>query len=99
MPSKTKQQSKFMNAAAHNPKFAKKAGIPQSVAEEFSKADKGRRFSEGGMGKKNVKANPFKGKESAAEEKAEGKKANPFAKKFARGGGVESRGKTKGRVV
>ena len=31
-----------MEAAAHNKKFAKKAGIKQSVAKEFVKADKGK---------------------------------------------------------
>lgn len=30
-----------MAAAAHNPKFAKKVGVPQSVAKEFNQADKG----------------------------------------------------------
>jgi hypothetical protein len=30
-----------MAAAAHNPAFAKKVGIPQSVAKDFNKADKG----------------------------------------------------------
>lgn len=30
-----------MAAAAHNPSFAKKMGIPQSVAKEFNQADKG----------------------------------------------------------
>lgn len=29
-----------MRAAAHNPKFAKKMGIPQEVAREFESADK-----------------------------------------------------------
>lgn len=28
-----------MQAAAHNPEFAKKAGIPQSVAKEFNDED------------------------------------------------------------
>lgn len=28
-----------MAAAAHNPKFAKKVGVPQSVASEFNRAD------------------------------------------------------------
>ena len=28
-----------MEAVAHNPKFAKKVGIPQKVGKEFSKAD------------------------------------------------------------
>lgn len=39
MPSKSKAQERFMAAAAHNPKFAKKAGIPQKVAKEFNDAD------------------------------------------------------------
>ncbi len=29
-----------MRAAAHDPKFAKKMGIPQKVAREFVQADK-----------------------------------------------------------
>ena len=49
MPSKTKKQAKFMAAVANNPKFAKKAGVPQSVGKEFAKADKGKKFKEGGM--------------------------------------------------
>jgi hypothetical protein len=30
-----------MAAAAHDPKFAKKVGIPPSVAKDFNRADKG----------------------------------------------------------
>jgi hypothetical protein len=37
-----------MEAVAHNPSFAKKAGVPQSVGQDFSNADKGRKFSKGG---------------------------------------------------
>ena len=48
MPSKTKKQAKFMAAVANSPKFAKKAGVPQSVGKEFAKADKGKTFQEGG---------------------------------------------------
>ena len=40
MPSKSAKQHKFMEAAAHNKEFAKKAGISQKVAKEFVKADK-----------------------------------------------------------
>lgn len=40
MPSTSEKQKKFMQAAAHNPDFAKKAGIPQSVAKDFVEADK-----------------------------------------------------------
>lgn len=39
MPSKSKKQEKFMAAAAHSPKFAKKAGISTKVAKEFNRAD------------------------------------------------------------
>ncbi len=35
MPAKSKAQFRFMQAAAHNPKFAKKAGISTSTAAEF----------------------------------------------------------------
>lgn len=48
MPSKTKKQANFMAAVANNPKFAKKAGVPQSVGRDFAKADKGKTFQEGG---------------------------------------------------
>jgi hypothetical protein len=41
MPSKSKSQARLMQAVAHNPKFAKKVGIPQKVGEEFNEADKG----------------------------------------------------------
>lgn len=40
MPSKSKAQEKTMRAAAHNPAFAKKVGIPVKVAKEFNRADK-----------------------------------------------------------
>jgi ribosome assembly protein YihI (activator of Der GTPase) len=42
MPSKSAKQARTMAAAAHNPKFAKKVGIPTKVAEEFNEADKGK---------------------------------------------------------
>jgi hypothetical protein len=41
MPSETPKQARTMAGAAHDPKFAKKMGIPQGVAKEFNKADKG----------------------------------------------------------
>ena len=48
MPSSSKKQHNFMEAIAHSPSFAKKVGVPQSVGQDFSKADKGRKFSQGG---------------------------------------------------
>ena len=41
MPSKSAKQARLMAAAAHDPEFAKKVGVPQSVAKEFNQADKG----------------------------------------------------------
>ena len=45
MPSKSAKQRRTMAAAAHNPAFAKKVGIPVKVAKEFNRADqrKGRK--------------------------------------------------------
>ena len=37
-----------MEAIAHNPAFAKKVGVSQSVGKDFNEADKGRKFSKGG---------------------------------------------------
>lgn len=42
MPSKSKAQSRLMQAAAHNPTVAKKTGLSQNVAKEFVAADQGR---------------------------------------------------------
>ena len=48
MPSSSAKQHRFMEAVAHNPAFAKKAGVPQSVGKDFSTADKGKTFKRGG---------------------------------------------------
>lgn len=45
MPSTSDKQRRFMAAAAHSPEFAKRAGIPQSVAKEFNQADKGKKLA------------------------------------------------------
>jgi hypothetical protein len=44
MPATSKKQKAFMDAAAHNPAFAKKAGVPVAVAKDFSKESKGVKF-------------------------------------------------------
>ncbi len=41
MPSVSPRQARMMAAAAHNPAFAKKVGVPQKVAKEFNQADAG----------------------------------------------------------
>lgn len=49
MPSKSAKQARMMAAAAHNPEFAKKVGVPQSVAQDFNAADKGGGLLRGAM--------------------------------------------------
>ena len=39
MPSTSEKQHRFMEAVAHSPEFAKKAGVPQSVGKDFAAAD------------------------------------------------------------
>ena len=39
MPSKSPAQARMMAMVAHNPKAAKRTGVPQSVAKEFNQAD------------------------------------------------------------
>ena len=46
MPSHSPAQARMMAAAAHDPKFAKKVGVPVSVARDFNQADKGKRLAE-----------------------------------------------------
>ena len=67
MPTVSKKQEKFMQAVAHNPAFAKKAGVPQSVGKEFTKSGGGmkssttKKMAMGGMGQIPMKprvANP-----------------------------------------
>jgi hypothetical protein len=48
MPATSEKQKRFMDAAAHNPKFAKAAGVPVSVAKDFSEKSKGQKFGTGG---------------------------------------------------
>ena len=47
MPSKSAKQARFMQAVAHNAKFAKEVDVPQSVGKEFAAADKGKRKFQG----------------------------------------------------
>ena len=120
-----------MAAVANSPEFAKKAGVPVKVGKEFMRADKGRKFREGGdmkeskaMQKKEISFMEKKGapKSMIKHEKAEyGMKKGGYAKggmsdckavakkevkahesrmhKMARGGGVEIKGKTKGKMI
>ena len=46
MPSHSPAQARMMAAAAHDPEFAKKVGVPVKVAKEFNQADKGKKLAE-----------------------------------------------------
>ena len=100
MPSTSKKQHNFMEAVAHNPSFAKKVGVKQSVGKDFSAADKGKTFKKGGD--MASKMNP--GFMAMMKKKAGDKPA----KKMASGGlaaghksadGIASKGKTKAKQV
>ena len=103
MPSSSEKQKHFMDAAAHNPAFAKKVGVPTKVAKEFSKADKGRTFSKGGDMKESkamvAKEMSFMKKKGAPASMIKHEKAEAKGKPFAKGGGIEIKGKTKGKMV
>ena len=99
MPSVSKKQHKFRAAIAHNPAFAKKVGIPQSVGMDFNKADKGKTFKGGGMN--DMKQDmPMMKKVAKEEVKAHEKSMHKMA-----GGGVTradgciTKGRTKGTMV
>lgn len=101
MPSASKKQHNFMAAVANNPKFAKKVGIPRSVGEEFTKADKGRNFKRGGEMAESKKM-------MAKEVALAGMKKGGKVKKYATGGlaaghksadGIASKGKTKAKQI
>ena len=52
MPSTSPKQARTMAAAAHNPAFALKMGIPVKVAKDFNKADTGKHMihmADGGL--------------------------------------------------
>ena len=83
MPSVRKKHHNFMAAVDNNPKFAKKVGIPQSVGQEFNKADKGKTFKEGGTMKKK---NPFMDMIAKKKEAAGKKPAKAAAMPMKKGG-------------
>ena len=99
MPSTSKKQHNFMAAIANSPSFAKKAGVPMSVGKDFVTADKGKKFSKGGeMKHQDVKMD--KKMMQKAVNKHEGRlhKGQPMTK-LSKGGGIESKGKTKGKMI
>ena len=73
------------------------------MGKDFSTADKGKTFKRGGD---MAKANPFMEMIAKKKEMAKGKKSEMPMKKmakggmaYAKGGGIESKGKTKGKII
>ena len=106
MPSKSKAQRNLMAAAAHNPAFAKKVGIPVSVATEFNQADKGKKFKEGGMTHDDVKQDKAMIKSAIKQHDEQMHGGKKTTLKLSKGGsasaradGCAIRGKTKGKMV
>ena len=100
-----------MAAIAHSPEFAKKAGVPTKVGKHFMEADKGKTFKKGGIMAKMNHEEKGEMKADIKQDKAIVKKAigmhdkqmhggkKTSLTKLARGGGIESRGKTKGKFI
>ena len=99
MPSTSKKQANLMAAVAHNPAFAKKVGIPQSVGMDFNKADKGKTFKGGGMN--DIKQDmPMMKKVAKHEVKAHEKSMHKMAKGgVTRADGCVTKGHTKGKMI
>ena len=89
MPSVSSKQHNLMAMVAHDPAAAKRLGIPQSVGKEFTKADKGRKFKEGGQ----IMAKQGSGNGITKAKMGSVKTAAPSKD------GVATKGKTKGKQV
>jgi hypothetical protein len=102
MPATSLKQKKFMDAVAHNPSFAKQAGVPQSVGKDFSEASKGMKFGSGPKTRadsqkiNNPKTNQGKQELFKKGGSMATKKMNPFAKFEKSGKDVEKKGVKEG---
>jgi len=106
MPATTEKQKKFMDAAAHNPAFAKKVGVPVKVAKEFSKESKGQKFKEGGVMKDDMKQDKSMVKKAISQHDKQQHGGKKTMLKLKNGGSASSRadgcavkGKTKGTMI
>jgi hypothetical protein len=115
MPAVSKKQERFMQAVAHNPAFAKKAGVPQSVGKEFTKP-KGTTMPIS-LKKKTQSEELDEKKKEAISDSMGMRKGGMAMKKYAKGGfvapskmggvktaapsrdGIASKGKTKGTMI
>jgi hypothetical protein len=113
MPSKSKKQHNLMAAVANNPAFAKKVGISKSIGEEFMKADKSKKMNMGGKADMAQDKKTAKKAVGMHESQLHGGKKSNLAKLktggmtkmakggscYVKGGGIEKKGKTKGRII
>jgi len=137
MPAKSEAQKRLMDAAAHNPKFAKKVGVPSKVAKDFSEASIGMKFKKDGAASQAHRQSVNSSKTNHGEQSLFSKGGKTMAKsdakedmkmdikqdkaiikkavgmhdkqlhggkktnlsKLAKGGGVETKGKTKGKMI
>ena len=97
MPLKSEAQKRLMYAALKDPKGT---GIPRSVAEKFVGP---KAHAEGGIMKESKKMVgkelAFMKKKGAPKSMIKHEMAEAKGKGYAKGGGIESRGKTKGKMV
>ncbi len=95
MPPVSKKQERFMQAVAHNPAFAKKAGVPQSVGKEFTKSGGGMatKMNPGMMAMMNKKAPAKKMASGGMTSMGKFKTASPSKD------GVAVKSKTKGKQI
>ena len=112
MPAKSAKQERFMQAVAHNPKFAKTVGVPTKVGKEFTKSEGGMAESKKMVGKEVA----FMKKKGAPKSMVKHEEAEMKEMKFKKGGviaskmgsvrtaspsrdGIAVKGKTKGRMI
>jgi hypothetical protein len=97
MPVKSEAQRRLMYAAMKDPKGT---GIPRSVAEKFVGP---KAHAEGGTVKESkamvAKEMAFMKKKGAPKSMMKHEMAEAKGKGYARGGGIESKGKTKGKMI
>ncbi len=94
MPAVSKKQEKFMQAVAHNPSFAKKVGVPQSVGREFTKSGGGEMKDSKSLGNAMRKGAELGGLGGIKKMKSGGLAAGHKS-----ADGIAKKGKTKGKEV
>jgi len=87
-----------MEAVAHNPAFAKKVGIKQSVGKEFASADKGKSFKRGGDMKKMAKGGGVKEARMEPAKMGKGGDLKKGNKKFGEHA-IQEKGHTRGKNI